>query len=314
MTNITATDTPKPIKRAKTVRVVESNGSISNCKGKSNDQFKNSNKQKLTWLIGHIITLSFSILYLTSLSIKFIFQSSESSSSTNIAKSFSFVNLTYRVLFIAVIITYSTSLLQKYKTSRPSLYTLLSTESFQYLGLAIGWLLTDRSVSKMIPYFIYSLLHLSKSFSEYYNHIDINIKQNDKFKSIIISNLNKLTNIINSSNYKNFLLLSISYSELWICFKLFGNMLLLRGTSGYLLIIYFGFYRLRIKTCQFTRESLELIIKKIDLIFQNPNIPESYKKHYQILKNWKGWSNNSTTNSNSNLKKKDTKLQTNVKN
>ncbi len=199
------------------------------------------------WGYGHLIILATSTVYLLS-TLVFL---------TNLF----IIKLIYRISIISIVLTYSLSIYKKYKNiASPSFYYLVSTENFQYLLLSLIWLFTRQSSLKIFPYFVYSLLHVNYS----------------KAKSLSII-----------SKYENNLLQLISYVEILLIFKLLFNTLLLRGTAGYVLVIYLSFYRLRIDLSPQTRQTNHLIGQKIDILVNNSKTPVQVKKLYSNFLDYK---------------------------
>lgn len=162
----------------------------------------------LLWLVGHCLTLLFGMLHLGSHVVLFGHQKGL------------IVRFFYIFAIFGVLDSYSISVLVNFGASAgTNFFALITTENFQYLLLAVIWLFSRPSVFKILPYVLISFLQLCKHYK----------KLDDIPKSVLKS-----------------LALIMAYNELVLIFGLFLDTILLRGTSGYSLVAFLGFYWLRI--------------------------------------------------------------------
>ncbi|ODQ82436.1 hypothetical protein BABINDRAFT_159031 [Babjeviella inositovora NRRL Y-12698] len=141
----------------------------------------------------------------------------------------------YRATFSLIIVAYALSLHNKFGTTFPSYFLLLSGEAFQYLLLAIVWLFTFASMMKLLPFYLVAVLQVANFF-----HIQPILHFDATFAKVI------------------------AYDELVIILYLLFKTLIFRSTSGYQLVLFCGFYRLRILYSPPTRALVEHVIDLAD--------------------------------------------------
>lgn len=188
---------------------------------------------KYGWILGHVITVLCTLVYSA---YYFTYKSHQS----RVAE------ISYRIGFVAVISSYFVSMVNQFGKIPPSYFTLLTTENFQYLLLAIVWLFNRSSFFKILPYFIISILQLSSLLN-----LKPVLKLEQTFKEIII------------------------YNELFLFVLLLFDTLLFRGTSGYALVIFGLFYSLKIVFSDDTKGLIYSVIVKFDGVMlkqKNPKV------------------------------------------
>ncbi|GMM45569.1 hypothetical protein DAPK24_021440 [Pichia kluyveri] len=185
---------------------------------------KKSNEKTL-WLVGHSITLFFSILYM----MYYV----QRKSKTHLVPW-----LAYKFALMGVWLSYTISLNTQYNLkSLPHYGSLIATENFQYLLLSVVWFFNRSSLFKILPYTILSILHISNNFK-----LNAVLKQEKLFAYIIL------------------------YNELFLFPVLFVDTILLKGTSGYGLVIYTMFVWLRILQNENARFFLYDNVTKLDVL------------------------------------------------
>lgn len=198
--------------------------------------------KKYIWLSGHGATLTFGAIYFAFYIAKYIFRN----------KWFWIPWLCYRLSFIGVLASYSITVLTTFGAIIPNYYTLLATENFQNLLLAFVWLISRPSAFKLVPFYIISILQLS-----------------DRFKvGAVLKIQDSLVDLI-------------TISEVVVFVALLFDTLIFRGTSGYALAIYTGFYWLRINFSPYTQSFLLKVIHAIDtkiMAKQSPEVQAKWQK------------------------------------
>lgn len=198
--------------------------------------------KKYVWLSGHSLTLLCGGLYFGLYIAKYIFRN----------KWYWIPRISYRLSFIGVIMAYSITVLTTFGTIIPNYYTLLATENFQNLLLAFVWLISRPSAFKLAPFYIISILQFSDKF---------NVKPVLKIQDSLVD--------------------LITISEVVVFVALIFDTLIFRGTSGYALVIYTGFYWLRINFSPYTQTFILKVIRGIDekiMAKQSPKIQEKWQK------------------------------------
>lgn len=166
--------------------------------------------------------------------------------------------LAYRFCLLGSFVAYSITILSQFsRKSLPNSIALLSTTNYQYLLLTWIWFFNRSSLFKIIPYLITSLLQLAQQFN-----VQPILKLSPQLKLVA------------------------AYDELVLFVVLFVDTLLMRGTSGFALVIYAGFYWLRIVENEDTRYLLYSIASKLDSTMskqKNPKVVESWKDIKRFL-------------------------------
>lgn len=158
----------------------------------------------------------------------------------------------YRIALVGVMASYACTILSQFdKKSLPSYLALMGTINFQYLMLSVVWFFNRSSLFKLIPYMIVSVLQLATAF---------------KIKPVL--------------KYSQQLGMFAAYDEIFLFVVLFIDTILMRGTSGYALIIYAGFYWLRVIESENTRHLLYGIAIKFDSVMSKQTNPK-------VIKSWK---------------------------
>lgn len=159
--------------------------------------------------------------------------------------------IAYKLALCGIWLSYSIAIKSQFNVkSLPHYSTLIATENFQYLLLSILWFFNRNSLFKILPYMIISLLHLATKFN--------------------------LDAVLKFEKQLNVFLL---YNELFLIFLLFIDTLLLRGTSGYGLVVYCMFMWLRILQNENTRFFLYANLKKLDTLMlkiKNPKVQQGW--------------------------------------
>jgi hypothetical protein len=186
---------------------------------------------------------------------------------------------------VAVVITYSISLFKKTGAQnsargsaarRPSIFRLLSFQTFQYGALAVFWLVSKHHLLKLTPYLVYSSLQLLKFVRD-------SSEDKTKFQGILNSESTyKLERVVADNNILLFL-------------RLLLDLLMVRPGSGVSLLIYMFYFRLTMELPP-TKDALDNLEDQADKIFTNKAMPaiiqDLWKKakwsidhasHYQLL-------------------------------
>ncbi|CAI5755736.1 unnamed protein product [Candida verbasci] len=175
------------------------------------------------WLLGHCFTLIFG-------TISFIFQIFW------LPNKWYINSICYRLSLLGSITALTATFSHKFGLHwLPPIATLMSHQNFQYLVLAIIWCFSFKSIFKIIPYYILSLLHLSQM-----KKIDIIMKHTSFLASII------------------------AYDELFLIIYLILRTLFFRNASGYQLTIFLIFYWLRILYNKETGNLFAALIERLD--------------------------------------------------
>ncbi|ABN67884.1 predicted protein [Scheffersomyces stipitis CBS 6054] len=139
----------------------------------------------------------------------------------------------------------------------PSTSTLISYQNFQYLILAVVWLFTFKSIFKIIPFFLISLLHLAKQ-----KNIEPVLKESGLLASII------------------------AYDELVLIVYLLLRTLLFRRSAGFQLTLFLLFYWLRILYNKETQNLFSAVIERLDgklSQVKNPKVQHYWQKTKAFL-------------------------------
>ncbi|KAI5968209.1 hypothetical protein CANMA_002425 [Candida margitis] len=207
----------------------------------------NANALKFkAWLGGHIASVVFG-------TITFIFQAFW------LPNVYYINSICYRLALFGSMVALTSTFSHKFGLHfLPPVATLLSHENFQYLILAVVWCFTFRSVFKILPYFLLSVLHLSK--------------------------LKNVTAVIKHASTLSAL---IAYDELFLIVYLVLRTLFFRNASGYQLTLFLIFYWLRILYNKETGNLFSAIVDRLDgemVKVKNPTVQRRWEKVREFVK------------------------------
>lgn len=201
-------------------------------------------KYKL-WLAGHITTIVFGTVSL-------VFQLFW------LRNRYYINSISYRLAFVGAVTALTATLSHKFSLRYlPPGPTLIAQQNFQYLTLAFIWIFTFKSVFKIIPYFLISILQLGA---------------HKKIAAI--------------TNQGPFLASIIAFDELFLIFYLLLRTILFRSTSGYQLSVFLLFYWLRILFDKETGNLFRVIVQRLDgkiLGVKNPKVQHIWTRVKEFL-------------------------------
>lgn len=187
--------------------------------------------KKYIWLAGHFLTVVCGSTYLAFNLLRWVLSSWRWTPW-----------ILYELAFVGVMMSYSISVVTTFGAIIPPYNTLLSTENFQTMVIAVIWIISRPSMFKIMPYFVVACLQLS---SEY------NIKPLLKLQS-------QLGEVV-------------TFSELIVIGALLVDTFLFRGTSGFALALYLGFYWLRVNFSPYTQSTLLRFMRIVDDMYMKNN-------------------------------------------
>lgn len=182
---------------------------------------ENPLKYKL-WLGGHVACIVFG-------SISFVFQLFW------LPNKYYINSISYRLSLIGSIMALGSTVSHRFGLYLPPSSTLVAQQNFQFVILGLCWIFTFKSIFKIIPYFLISLLQLAS-----HKKISAITKQSDFLASII------------------------AFDELFLVGYLLIRTLFFRGTSGFQLVLFLLFYWLRILYNKDTKNLFVAIINRLD--------------------------------------------------
>lgn len=197
------------------------------------------------WIVGHLTCLVFG-------SISFLFQI------LWLPNVYYINSICYRLSFIGAIMAMMATFSHRFGLHHlPDAPTLIAQQNFQYLVLAFVWIFTFKSIFKIIPYFLISLLQVSK-----HKEISAILKKSDDLAFVI------------------------AYDELVLILYLFVRTLAFRNTSGYQMVIFLFFYWLRILYNPETGDMFKAIVGRLDgkmSTVKNEKVQKAWGKVKDIL-------------------------------
>lgn len=166
--------------------------------------------------------------------------------------------IAYDLTLLGVWISYAVSVNTQFNIkSLPNYTVLIGTESVQFAILSIIWAFNRSSLFKIYPYMIVSLLQLADEF---------NVKPILKIAPILST--------------------SVLYNELLLFVLLVVDTILMRGASGFALVLYCMFYWLRILQFEHARYFLYTQLIKFDGLMakvKNENFQSQWKSIKKFL-------------------------------
>lgn len=183
----------------------------------------NTALKKKMWLAGHLSVVVFGLLSL----LFGVFR---------LENRYYIHSILYRLTLIGAFIALGATASHKFGLSNaPPISALLAHQNFQYFLLATLWLFTFKSIFKLIPYFLISLLQLAHT-----------------------------ENILVISSQSTFLASLIAYDELFLIVYLLLRTIFFRNASGFQLLAFLTFYWLRILYNKETTNLFAALIDKVD--------------------------------------------------
>lgn len=144
--------------------------------------------------------------------------------------------IAYKLALLGVWAAYGVAVNTQFNLkSLPSYSVLIATESVQYSILAVVWFFNRPSLFKLYPYMVISLLQLADEY---------------KVEAVL-----KVAPALS---------MSVLYDELFLVLLLFVDTVLMRGTSGFALVLYILFYWLRILQFEHARYFLYTQVIRFD--------------------------------------------------
>ncbi|CAK9437379.1 uncharacterized protein LODBEIA_P17570 [Lodderomyces beijingensis] len=212
----------------------------------------NTNQMKYkVWLAGHTTSLVFGTISL-------IFQVFW------LPNKFYINSISYRLALLGGFIALTATFSHKFGLHfLPPIATLLSHQNFQYMILAIVWCFTFKSVFKIVPFFLISLLHLGS-----------------------------MKKVHAVEKRQDFLASLIAYDELALILILVLRTLFFRNSSGFQLVLFLIFYWLRILYNTETGNLFGAIVDRLDgevMKIKNPKVQHYWSKTRQFVRE-KQWS------------------------
>ncbi|QNP97562.1 YALIA101S07e06260g1_1 [Yarrowia lipolytica] len=171
----------------------------------------------------------------------------------------------YRIFFLACISAYYTSIYRKYGGQRPSRYVLLQTDTFHYLLMALLFLISRRSIFKLFPFFMYSVMHVAETLRRRV------LKRDSPLAHQLNDNILKFEAPIQRI---------VADSEILILLRILLNAILFRQGAAVCLLIYVVIFRLRVAYSPPIQESLKRQEERIDDVVAQSWVPEPVKKHW----------------------------------
>lgn len=172
--------------------------------------------------------------------------------------------IVYRTLFLAVTITYSISLFQRFGGTIPSFYVMLRMESFQYGALGLLWLVSRYHWIKIVPFFGYSVLQAS-------DYIATELQPGTPRSKKIVEFQKKYIQEI--TDY-------IAWANLAILLRIAIEVITIRRGSGVAALAYSLFFRIRLAYSPSQAKVLYDIKQFIDTKMEHPKVPAKIKEQW----------------------------------
>ncbi|CCK70132.1 uncharacterized protein KNAG_0D03860 [Huiozyma naganishii CBS 8797] len=169
--------------------------------------------------------------------------------------------LLYRMSLIGVFSASGVTMYQNWGGLRPTWFDLLSSANFQATIIAVLWFLGGgKSIYRLLPFMILSFIHLK--------HYKTEFETEDRESVEKLSLENKE------------LLHLIAYSEVFIAVTLLLDTLLMKnGETGFMFVIYAGFYWIRLNFSLYTQATVIRLLNKFE-----KKVPPKYYKQWNVVK------------------------------
>ncbi|KAK9453894.1 hypothetical protein V1511DRAFT_489323 [Dipodascopsis uninucleata] len=215
---------------------------------------------QFSWFTGHVLVLIGVIFY--------------SLSALRFSVNNYWARFWYREAYFAVIVTYGIVLYRSYRSSSPSVTTILCDDNAQYLAIALLWFSQKPLLATLPPFAIYSFFHV------------LTYVRTSILPTIGQSSSSSLSSRIQSfvDNYNDKFTSLVANLELILLVRIFFNALLWRKGSWIALIIYGCFIRFRYEQSAFTKLAVRNWEVRFDSLIAHPAVPAVVKNGWIHLK------------------------------
>lgn len=170
--------------------------------------------------------------------------------------------LLYRSTFVGVALTYTLSLLKTLNGAEPGFYSLLPLPTFQYIIVALLWIFTIPHTIKLVPFALYSLLHVADAASEHHS--------TSKSRSRIAHSL--------SDNWAPKILKLSGYLDIWLVIELLKDCLFIKPGAVISLLVYGFFFRVKLMFLPSSRDAAWHCYDCVDKYLSRQDCPRRVRK------------------------------------
>ena len=155
-------------------------------------------------------------------------------------------------------------------------YTLMNDENVLYLILAVCFLITPRLFLSLVPYFLFSVFHVSRYLE---STILPNLFSMNKENSPIVRKIDAFT-----VKYNERCMYWVGTIEIFILTLLFFKALLFYRGSWIMLFTYTIFLKIRYENSKYTKAAFAQWRVRLDGVISHPSVPPMVKNAYSVVK------------------------------
>lgn len=178
--------------------------------------------------------------------------------------------LIYKSFFSATCVTYAISLIHALGGESPGFYSLLPLQTFQYGCLSFLWIWTWPHAIKILPFALYSSLHVSEFAKNY-------LSRTGKHTGTIFHGL--ADNIgPEAANW-------IAYLDLFMLVQLAFDFILIRKGAVVSLVVFGFFYRIQLMYSAITFNAFMDVYSRVDAQLTKSTVPKAIREPWMRLRN-----------------------------
>lgn len=178
--------------------------------------------------------------------------------------------LIYKSFFSATCITYTLSLVHALDGETPGFYSLLPLRTFQYGFLSFLWIWTWPHAIKILPFALYSLLHVSEFAKNY-------LSRTGKHTGTIFHGL--------ADHFGPQAAQVIAYLDMVMLLQLIWDFILIRRGAVVSLIVFGFFYRIQLMYSAISYNAFKDVYSRVDAQLSKPSMPKSIQQSWIRLRN-----------------------------
>lgn len=211
----------------------------------------------------------------------------------------SYNEIVYRLTYIGILQSFGVIIYQKYylspkhhrshahqhrsssssstnSSSKLNPYTLMNDENVLYLILAICFLITPRLFLSLVPYFLFSVFHVSRYLE---STILPNLFSMNKENSPVVRKIDAFT-----VKYNERCMYWVGTIEIFTLTLLFFKALLFYRGSWIMLFTYTIFLKIRYENSKYTKAAFAQWRVRLDGVISHPSVPPMVKNAYSVVK------------------------------
>ena len=199
------------------------------------------------WYVGHITVMTLSMISILTCLTRQVLKP--------------WPRLLYRSTFVVAFFTYTVSLLQNLNGATPGFYALLPLGTFQFMILSALWVVTIPHTIKLIPFSLYSLLHVADAASSHHAESKSRKEISNKLSDSLAPKVIELR----------------SYLDMWLLVELVRDCILIRPGAVVSLIVYVFFFRVQLMCSPLAHDAFMNVYHEINKFMIRDSTPKKLR-------------------------------------